>query len=203
MVIAGTVFGAGFLILAKKIRDKVELSHYMYLSFLVNLPMVLVAAVLLEDVSFTRPIDPHVGSLGWLTSRQIGLQLFISVCGTIFGTAGYVASLKYFAPTVVSVAMLTEPIFAALLGWAARVNAFPSGFTLAGMAAVSVGTLVISLHAGQPRVREMDIDGHRRGGRGGRGRRAGGGGVGGEGDYHWSRLRYEEARRDGTGRRTS
>ena len=29
VVIAGAFFGAGFLILAKKMRDKVELSHYM------------------------------------------------------------------------------------------------------------------------------------------------------------------------------
>ena len=39
-------------------RDKVELSHYMYLSFIMNLPMVLVAAVMLEKISFTDPFDP-------------------------------------------------------------------------------------------------------------------------------------------------
>lgn len=160
VVIAGTFFGASFLVLAKKMREKVELSHYMYLSFVVNLPLVLIAAVSLEDISFTRPFDPRVGALGWLTPQQIGLQLFISVCGTIFGVAGYIASLKYLPPTVVSVAMLMEPIFAALLGWLAKVNAFPSKVTLAGMAGVTLGTLVISLHAGRKRVRAVDISAH-------------------------------------------
>ena len=46
-------------------RDKVELCHYMYLSFIMNLPMVLVAAVMLEKISFTDPFDPIIGALGW------------------------------------------------------------------------------------------------------------------------------------------
>jgi hypothetical protein len=36
-------FGAAFLVLAKKFRAKVELSHYMWLSMVVNLPMSLAA----------------------------------------------------------------------------------------------------------------------------------------------------------------
>jgi drug/metabolite transporter (DMT)-like permease len=74
-------FGAAFLVLAKKFRAKVELSHYMWLSMVVNLPMSLAAAMILEDISFSRPFDPAVGVLGWLTREQIGLQLFISVLG--------------------------------------------------------------------------------------------------------------------------
>ena len=74
-------FGAAFLVLAKKFRAKVELSHYMWLSMVVNLPMSLAAAMILEDISFSRPFDPAVGVLGCLTREQIGLQLFISVLG--------------------------------------------------------------------------------------------------------------------------
>jgi hypothetical protein len=46
--------------------------YYMYLSFATNLPLVLIAAVALERISFTHPFDPHVGALGWLTREQIG-----------------------------------------------------------------------------------------------------------------------------------
>jgi drug/metabolite transporter (DMT)-like permease len=81
VVTASACFGAAFLVLAKTFREKVELSHYMWLSMVVNLPMSLAAAMILEDISFARPFDPAVGVLGWMTREQIGLQLFISVLG--------------------------------------------------------------------------------------------------------------------------
>ena len=69
--------------------------------------------------------------------------------------------MKYLAPTVVAIAMLLEPILAALIGWAAGVNAFPDWKTCFGMAAVAAGTAVIAAHAGRARVRTVDVDAHR------------------------------------------
>ena len=77
------------------------------------------------------------------------------------GTAGYVASLKYLAPAVVSVAMLTEPVLASLFGWLAGFEPLPTAPTAAGMAAVFAGTAIITLHAGRSRVRAVNIDTHR------------------------------------------
>ena len=68
---------------------------------------------------YTTVVDP---SHSWC-SYHIWKTL---TSGTIFGTAGYIAALKYLPPTVVSVAMLSEPMGAALLGWLVRVNALPS-----------------------------------------------------------------------------
>lgn len=161
VVVAGAATGAAFLLLAKSVRDKVELSHALFAQMALNLPIVFVGGAVFEGMSLTRPLDPVVGAFGWLTRRQIASQLFITLCGTIVGTAGYVASLKYLAPTVVSVAMLMEPVLASLFGWLAGFEPLPTAPTAAGMAAVFAGTAIITLHAGRSRVRAVNIDTHR------------------------------------------
>ena len=161
VVAAGAVSGAAFLLLAKTTREEVELSLLLVLQMLVNLPISLTLALSLEGCSFVSPLDPKRGVVGWLAPSQIGKQLVISVCGTIIGTCGYVASLKYLAPTVVAIAMLCEPILAALIGWAAGVNAFPDWKTCFGMALVALGTAVIAVDAGRARARAVDVDAHR------------------------------------------
>ena len=161
VVAAGAVSGAAFLLLAKTTREEVELSLLLVLQMLVNLPISLALALSLEGCSFVTPLDAKRGVFGWLAPSQIGKQLVISVCGTIIGTCGYVASLKYLAPTVVAIAMLCEPILAALIGWAAGVNAFPDWKTCSGMALVALGTAVIAVDAGRARARAVDVDAHR------------------------------------------
>jgi drug/metabolite transporter (DMT)-like permease len=161
VVAAGAVSGAAFLLLAKTTREEVELSLLLVLQMLVNLPISLALALSLEGCSFVTPLDAKRGVVGWLAPSQIGKQLVISVCGTIIGTCGYVASLKYLAPTVVAIAMLCEPILAALIGWAAGVNAFPDWKTCSGMALVALGTAVIAVDAGRARARAVDVDAHR------------------------------------------
>ena len=161
VVAAGAVSGAAFLVLAKKTREEVELSLLLVLQMLVNLPISLALALSLEGCSFVTPLDAKRGVVGWLAPSQIGKQLVISVCGTIVGTCGYLASLKYLAPTVVAIVMLCEPILAALIGWAAGVNAFPDWKTCSGMALVALGTAVIAVDAGRARARAVDVDAHR------------------------------------------
>ena len=161
VVAAGALSGAAFLVLAKKTREEVELSLLLVLQMLVNLPISLALALSLEGCSFVTPLDAKRGVVGWLAPSQIGKQLVISVCGTIVGTCGYLASLKYLAPTVVAIVMLCEPILAALIGWAAGVNAFPDWKTCSGMALVALGTAVIAVDAGRARARAVDVDAHR------------------------------------------
>ena len=161
VVAAGALSGAAFLVLAKKTREEVELSLLLVLQMLVNLPISLALALSLEGCSFVTPLDAKRGVFGWLAPSQIGKQLVISVCGTIVGTCGYLASLKYLAPTVVAIVMLCEPILAALIGWAAGVNAFPDWKTCSGMALVALGTAVIAVDAGRARARAVDVDAHR------------------------------------------
>ena len=161
VVAAGALSGAAFLVLAKKTREEVELSLLLVLQMLVNLPISLALALSLEGCSFVTPLDAKRGVVGWLAPSQIGKQLIISVCGTIVGTCGYLASLKYLAPTVVAIVMLCEPILAALIGWAAGVNAFPDWKTCSGMALVALGTAVIAVDAGRARARAVDVDAHR------------------------------------------
>ena len=45
-----------------------------------NLPLCLISAVVLETISFSDPFDPRIGVMGWLTTKQIGLQVML-VCG--------------------------------------------------------------------------------------------------------------------------
>lgn len=161
VVLAGAFSGAGFLVLAKRVRDAVELSHLLLIQMAINLPIVVALAAAFENPGgafFLRPLDPAGGVFGWLTREQIAPQTFIAVFGTVVGTAGYVASLKYLAATVVAIAMLMEPVLATAVGWLAGANAFPRPVTLAGMALVTAGTFAVVVDAGRKKRTEEAVD---------------------------------------------
>jgi drug/metabolite transporter (DMT)-like permease len=161
VVLAGAFAGAGFLVLAKRVRDAVELSHLLLIQMAINLPIVVALAAAFENPNgafFLRPLDPAGGVFGWLTREQIAPQTFIAVFGTVVGTAGYVASLKYLAATVVAIAMLMEPVLATAVGWLAGANAFPRPVTLAGMALVTAGTFAVVVDAGKKKRTEEAVD---------------------------------------------
>ena len=109
VVAAGALSGAAFLVLAKKTREEVELSLLLVLQMLVNRRFRWLSREP-RRVFLRTALDAKRGVVGWLAPSQIGKQLVISVCGTIVGTCGYLASLKYLAPTVVAIVMLCEPI---------------------------------------------------------------------------------------------
>ena len=149
------------MVLAKRVRDAVELSHLLLIQMAINLPIVVALAAAFENPGgafFLRPLDPAGGVFGWLTREQIAPQTFIAVFGTVVGTAGYVASLKYLDATVVAIAMLMEPVLATAVGWLAGANAFPRPVTLAGMALVTAGTFAVVVDAGRKKRTEEAVD---------------------------------------------
>lgn len=62
---------------------------------------------------------------------------------SIFGSAGYVACLKFFSPVVVANAYLIEPIVAESLGYIMGIDQFPGILTILGSTIMLIGVILI------------------------------------------------------------
>lgn len=80
------------------------------------------------------------------------------VVGSVIGTMGFVAAMKYFDPLVVSLGMLTEPIVATIIGVFVGVASVPGIATFVGGAGVLTGRLLVILasHRTETRVDVSD-----------------------------------------------
>lgn len=87
--------------------------------------------------------DPNQGCLGFLAPSTIvfGLLVFGLVGGLIY-SAGSIISLTFFAPTIVSLAGLSEPFVAQLEAYFLGLDAMPGALTWLGASLAMVGVIL-------------------------------------------------------------
>ena len=84
--------------------------------------------------------------LGWVDptdARRLVLQLYLTFVVDLGGTMGYISSMKYFDPLIVSVVMILEPIIATLEGMLVGDASMPGLWGLFGAGLVIVGSGVV------------------------------------------------------------
>ncbi|TYZ64587.1 hypothetical protein PybrP1_001499 [[Pythium] brassicae (nom. inval.)] len=145
---AGAFAGVGYLMSAKRVRPHMGVFAFMWA--LVTTVAVLVLLVLLWDDSAaalprtrTLSTDATYGLFGWV--HHLGIEAYVVLVGSFAGTMGFVTSLRYFDPLVVSVTMLTEPVVATVIGVCVGVDELPGLLTFLGGAAVLVGCSLVLL----------------------------------------------------------
>lgn len=142
VALLGAIGGVLYLITAKKLRSEMDMSVLLtgvfFVSGLLHFPM-----FSLLEIPFEFSTNPTIGLFGWLSSSQIGTEAYIVVVCTLIGTLGYLSVMKYFAPIVVSVVMLMEPILASVIGVAAGVDHMPGLFTIVGSLLIIFGTILV------------------------------------------------------------
>ncbi|TMW60190.1 hypothetical protein Poli38472_000232 [Pythium oligandrum] len=141
---AGAFGGVLYLICAKQVRASLDVRVFLFL--LVTSVWTLLLPVLLWNrhklgVQLSNITDPHTGLFGWI--HHIGIELYLVIIGSMCGTMGFITSLKYFDPLVVSVSMLTEPVVATTFGILVGVDQIPGWPTFIGGFAVLLGCLLV------------------------------------------------------------
>jgi len=135
---------AMYLILAKKLRYKMDLFLFMFILFSLASAFLLCYMTMTgEEIQLST--DPNVGIFGWMNivPDRLPLELYMAIVCNIVGTTGYIAVMKYFDPVVITMVMLTEPVIATLLGILAGVEAMPVGQIIVGNAFVILGSIIV------------------------------------------------------------
>ncbi|POM80946.1 Drug/Metabolite Transporter (DMT) Superfamily [Phytophthora palmivora] len=142
VALVGAVGGALYLITAKKLRTEMDIS-ILFVGMFTLLALLIFPVFSLLDIPFEASRDPGFGLFGWLDPSRAASEAYIVLVCTLIGTLGYVAVMKYFAPIVVSVVMLVEPVLAAFMGVAVGVDVFPGLLTIVGSLLIIAGTALV------------------------------------------------------------
>eukprot|EP00339_Tiarina_fusa_P015204 CAMPEP_0117080070 /NCGR_PEP_ID=MMETSP0472-20121206/56501_1 /TAXON_ID=693140 ORGANISM="Tiarina fusus, Strain LIS" /NCGR_SAMPLE_ID=MMETSP0472 /ASSEMBLY_ACC=CAM_ASM_000603 /LENGTH=213 /DNA_ID=CAMNT_0004807573 /DNA_START=187 /DNA_END=825 /DNA_ORIENTATION=- len=134
LVALSASFGtAGYLLIAKRLRPKMDLFLFMFLIMGVGAFYLLIFCLLNGQ---TITFDRHAvhGLWGWLNFQadRLPLELYMAIDAIVLaivcnclGTMGYIAVLKYFDAIVPATVMLLEPVVGALLGTIAGTAPLP------------------------------------------------------------------------------
>ncbi|KAE9325758.1 hypothetical protein PF008_g16798 [Phytophthora fragariae] len=142
VALVGAVGGALYLITAKKLRTEMDIS-ILFVGMFTLLALLIFPVFSLLEIPFETSRDPEIGLFGWLDPSRAASEAYIVLVCTLIGTLGYIAVMKYFAPIVVSVVMLVEPVLAAFMGVAVGVDVFPGLLTIAGSLLIIGGTALV------------------------------------------------------------
>ncbi|KAG7393353.1 hypothetical protein PHYPSEUDO_009557 [Phytophthora pseudosyringae] len=142
VALVGAVGGALYLITAKKLRTEMDIS-ILFVGMFTLLALLIFPMFSLLEIPFEASRDPEMGLFGWLDPSRAASEAYIVLVCTLVGTLGYIAVMKYFAPIVVSVVMLVEPVLAAFMGVAVGVDVFPGFLTIAGSLLIIAGTALV------------------------------------------------------------
>jgi len=103
---------------------------------------ILTARIIGEDFSFST--DLQTGVFGFLNPEISGFAfLYVGLFATVFGYCGYVMSLLFYDPLVVSSSLLFEPFVAQFYGYMLHIDQFPGTFTFIGAFIIILGIVQI------------------------------------------------------------
>lgn len=158
LVALSASFGtAGYLIIAKSLRQKMDLFMFMFCIMSTGAVFLLLFLLIRNQETVTFDMHTDHGIFGWLNpaSDRLPLELYMALICNCLGTTGYVAVMKYFQPLVPATVMLLEPVVGALLGTAAGTAPFPGLQTWIGDLIVAGGTFLV-IKAGASKTESID-----------------------------------------------
>ncbi|KAF0711823.1 Aste57867_5081 [Aphanomyces stellatus] len=138
----GAVGGVAYLMYAKHLRETMGVWLFCFCLF-TGTWITLVPLLSVLDVDYDLSTDAQRGFFGW--TNHLGIELVLVVVVSACGSMGFVSSLKYFPPLVVSVTMLLEPVVATAICIALGMATTPGVLTFVGGLAVIIGTLLVIL----------------------------------------------------------
>ena len=184
LAFSASISVAIYLVVAKRLRPKVDLVLFMFLIFSLASVMLLIYIIVCSGQEYQFSFDKNVGLFGWLHPLQadrLPLELYVAIVCNGIGTMGvsrelsllftcsfydvhklhsslplqYIAIMKYFDPVVVSMVMLMEPIVATLIGMAVGVSTLPGLMTWIGNAVVVLGSIMV-IYTGSKKTETID-----------------------------------------------
>jgi len=147
VALIGGAGGAFYLEASKGLRAELDLFVMLSCLFLFQAVAMLSITVFREGSTLTLydPAATEHSLLGWIypSGARLYCQLYLSFGVDLCGTMGYIASMKYFDPIVISVVMLAEPIAATAQGVVIGVSDVPDALGIVGAAVVIFGAFLV------------------------------------------------------------
>ncbi len=131
MAMAGAVFLAGYLVLGRGVRQRLSLTSYVVISYGASAVALAIAAAFSSQPVLHLPMP----TIGWLVAIALVTQ--------VLGHSSYNLALAHHPATLVSVALLGEPILASLAAWPIFGEA-PSQALALGGATVLAGVALVA-----------------------------------------------------------
>ncbi|RLO14093.1 hypothetical protein DYB28_003108 [Aphanomyces astaci] len=136
----GAIGGVAYLIYAKTLQELLGVRLFCFCLFTTTWVLLLpLLWIMQEDLTWSS--DPVVGLFGW--THHLGIEGVLVVVVSACGTMGFITSMKYFPPLVVSVTMLLEPIVATIMCIIVGTATTPGWVTFVGGSVVIAGTLLV------------------------------------------------------------
>ena len=106
--------------------------------------MNLLTATMVGEDFLIFSMDKEKGVFGFLNSDiAFNAFVFVGLGCTVFGNCGYIISLLFYDPLVVSSTLLFEPFLAQFLGYLFGIDNFPGIFTFIGAFTIIAGIIQI------------------------------------------------------------
>ncbi|DAZ94413.1 TPA: hypothetical protein N0F65_003442 [Lagenidium giganteum] len=154
---AGAFAGMIYLLTAKQLRTHVSIWTFLF-SLVAGVATLLLPVLVCFSTELggiqVWSMDPQRGLFGWV--HHLPIEAYVVLIGSFAGTMGFIRSMKYFDPLVVSVTMLMEPVVATIIGIFLGVDALPGLATFVGGAAVLFGCYLV-LTAARSSTTKVDI----------------------------------------------
>jgi drug/metabolite transporter (DMT)-like permease len=131
LALAGAVAGAGYIIIGRRLREKMSLIPYIFVVYGM-------AAILLIVMMFVAGESPLVQP----PKVYIGL-LLLAIVPQLFGHSTFNWALRYLSAAYVSITLLGEPIGSAILAYFI-LDEIPSGLMVFGAILILVGIFIAS-----------------------------------------------------------
>ena len=150
----GTVL---YLSVAKRLRPRCDIWFYTFMQFFVS-SWWLLGAMWVSGENFVFSADPHIGLFGWTQPRldRLVTEMWLVFVCNLGGIMGYLASMKYFEPLVISCCQNVNPILSSVYAVLLGVEPPPTPLALFGDAVVFSGTyLVISAEAKKTEITDV------------------------------------------------
>jgi len=142
--IATSIAGALFFVINDILCKKIPLVLLVLVQSFLCFWSCTIFSKIIEPETQVFSVDPVWGCFGFLSGEDVINNLFVfGLSAGFFGNTGYVISLAFFSPAVISATFLLEPTIAQFLGWMTGIDHLPSYLTWIGTAFVMVGIFLI------------------------------------------------------------
>lgn len=146
----------GETLLSSKIREKVPLFCFSWMSNAVALLVMACASLMLED-SMLSDATPD-GVFGWVNPRFVGILLVFGFIVGMVGILGFNIAIRYISPLIFALVQLTDPVFTALMSWMAGIEGFPSFWTIVGGFVVLGSTFAVIFYEDRRKRKSAPAD---------------------------------------------
>lgn len=144
LCIATSIAGALFFVINDILCQKIPLVLLVLVQSFLCFWSCCMLTKIIEPQAVLFSVDPVWGCFGFLSGEDVINNLFVfGLSAGFFGNTGYVISLAFFSPAVISATFLLEPAIAQFLGWMTGVDHLPSYMTWIGTALVMLGIFLI------------------------------------------------------------